>query len=196
MKESKVILCSGGIGSGKSFVAKALSVIGIPSFDTDACAKTLYETDPEILGAVSTVAGSDIVQNGHLDKKIFAERIFADKRLLGKIEEIVHPAVIKRFEEWKALQNSRVVAVESAIMLQKPALRDIPDFILYIDAPVEERIARVCQRDSLSKEDVIRRMESQENFASQADYIIETNDRQPILPALIKIKEKLENEKN
>jgi len=196
MKGSKVILCTGGIGSGKSFVMKALSALGVPSFDTDSCAKELYESDKNIVSAIASIAGDEILTDGKVNRRSLAAKIFKDKELLAKVEEIVHPEVLRKFEKWKGSVPSEVVAIESAILLQKPALRGIPDFILYIDAPVEERIARVGRRDILPKEEIIRRINAQQDYSSEADCIIETNDKQAIIPALIEIIDKLKNEEN
>ena len=196
MTTSKTILCTGGIGSGKSFVVKALSVMGVPSFDMDSCARGLYDRDPGLLAGVAALAGEDILENGRLVRSRLASKIFSSVQLLASVEALVHPAVLREFEEWKNIQTSAVVALESAILLQKPSLRRIPDYILYVTAPVEERIARVMERDGASREEVLRRMEAQTDCSAEADFIIETNDRQPIIPALKEIIEKIKNGKD
>ena len=196
MKGCKTILCTGGIGSGKSFVVKALQIMGVPSFDMDSCAKALYDEDPSLLRDVASVAGEDIVEGGRLVRSRLASRIFSSPDLLEKVEALVHPAVLRRFESWKEQQASKVVVVESAILLQKPALRSVPDYILYVTAPEEERIRRVQMRDGASREEVLHRMAAQTDFSAEADYIIETNDRQPIIPALKEIIEQIKNGKN
>lgn len=196
MKEGKVILCTGGIGGGKSAVVKAFAALGVPSFDTDSCAKRLYDEDSGILEQIASVAGSDVVVCGRLDRKALSRRIFADSSLLEKVESIVHPAVIERFREWQRGCGSRIVVIESAVMLQKPALRDIPDYVVYVTAPRDVRVRRVMERDGVTEEEVLRRMDCQEDLSSRADCVIETDDRQMILPVLKDIIEKLENGKD
>ncbi len=196
MESGKVILCTGGIGCGKSGIMKAFAAMGVPSFDTDNCAKRLYDEDLDILESIADVAGRDVVVSGRLDRKALARRIFSDPSLLERVESIVHPAVIDRFRKWQRGCGSRVVVIESAVMLQKPALMDIPDYVLYVTAPRDVRIRRVMERDGVTEEEVLRRMDCQEDLSSRADCVIETNDRQMILPVLTDIMEKLKNGKD
>ena len=199
MKTSKVILCTGGIGSGKSYVIRAFNAAGIPSYDTDAAAKRLYDTDPELLEAVSGIAGKDVAVDGHLDKVVLAARIFADSSLLEKIEAIVHPAVISDFRRWQDEQCGDVVIMESAIMLEKPSLRGVADYVVAVSAPEELRIRRVMERDGVTKEAVLSRMARQwsdEQREKCADFIIVTDERHQIVPEIVKIIETGKNGKH
>ncbi|MBQ0124147.1 MAG: dephospho-CoA kinase [Bacteroidales bacterium] len=199
MKRSKVILCTGGIGSGKSYVIRAFNAAGIPSYDTDAAAKRLYDTDRELLDAVSEIAGKDVSVDGHLDRGLLASRIFADSSLLGKIEDVVHPAVIRDFRRWEEEQSVEVVIIESAIMLEKPSLRGVADYVLVVSAPEELRIKRVMERDGISREAVLSRMARQWNDRQReeyADFIIVTDERHQIVPEIVKIIETVKNGKD
>lgn len=199
MKRSKVILCTGGIGSGKSYVIRAFNAAGIPSYDTDAAAKRLYDTDRELLDAVSEIAGKDVSVDGHLDRGLLASRIFADSSLLGKIEAVVHPAVIRDFRRWEEEQSVEVVIIESAIMLEKPSLRGVADYVLVVSAPEELRIRRVMERDGISREAVLSRMARQWNDRQReeyADFIIVTDERHQIVPEIVKIIETVKNGKD
>lgn len=199
MKRSKVILCTGGIGSGKSYVIRAFNAAGIPSYDTDAAAKRLYDTDRELLDAVSEIAGKDVSVDGHLDRGLLASRIFADSSLLGKIEAVVHPAVIRDFRRWEEKQSVEVVIIESAIMLEKPSLRGVADYVLVVSAPEELRIRRVMERDGISREAVLSRMARQWNDRQReeyADFIIVTDERHQIVPEIVKIIETVKNGKD
>lgn len=196
MTGRKVILCTGGIGSGKSFVVKAFSVMGIPSYDCDSAAKRLYDTDRALIARVAEIAGKDVAPEGRIDRTALAKKIFADRDMLTRIEGVVHPAVIRDFENWKNASGSDVVLIESAIMLQKSIFDGLPDFVLMVTCPEEERIERVKVRDGLSRQEIISRMEAQKEYPGRADFIIETNDRQAIIPAIIEIIQKLKNEKD
>lgn len=196
MKDSKVILCTGGIGSGKSFVVGAFSYMGIPSYDCDARAKALYDCCPELASQVALIAGNDTVINGNVDRKALADKIFQNQNILARIEGVVYPLLKKDFLEWKEAQPCGPVVIESAIMLQKREFDDLYDFVLLVTAPREDRIERVMVRDGVSREEAIRRMDLQREFPERADYIIETNDRQPIIPAVIEIIQKLKNGKD
>ena len=180
----QVILCTGGIGSGKSVVVKAFNLLGVPS----------YDRDPQLLAGVVALAGEAVLgPDGRLDRKALAGRIFADPSLLAAVEALVHPAVIRDFQRWKASQTAPLVLIESAILLEKPQFDSLYDRVLAVTAPEEVRIARVIARDRTDAAQVRRRMASQwtdAQRAARADYILENNDRQPLLPAIMDIIEK------
>jgi len=197
MKNSKVILCSGGIGSGKSCIVKAFESLGVPSYDCDSAAKRLYDQDGELLEEIVSIVGKDVVENGKLDRRMLAQRIFADEQCRERVEAAVHPAVIRDFEQWKASQTSEIVMIESAIILLKPALAKVPDYILEVTAPDEVRVRRVMERDSSSEDAVRHRIEAQRDKPLRsADWTIETDDRHDVLPQIIDIIEQLKNGKD
>lgn len=200
MDGSSVLLVTGGIGSGKSFIVKALNVMGVPSYDCDSAAKRLYDEDPQLLREMTEALGERILnQEGRIDRRALAGLIFSDSSLLEKVESLVHPAVIRDFLRWKGAQDAKVVAIESAIILEKPALRRVPDYVLVVKAPLETRIGRVMVRDRCSREEVERRLASQwsdERRCAEADFVIEHDDRHAVVPALIDLIETIENGKN
>lgn len=193
MSRPVIIGCTGGIGSGKTNVVKTFDGFGIPGYDCDSRAKELYDEDAELLAEVAQIAGDDVIVEGRLDRRALAAKIFSDHDMLAKIESVVHPAVIRDFSGWLQEQNSKLVIFESAILLDKPYLREMADFVLLVTAPMEVRIARVMARDGLSREAVEKRMANQINDDERrkmADYILETNDRDAIIPQLLSIIQK------
>ena len=190
MSRPVIIGCTGGIGSGKTYVVKAFEGLGVPGYDCDARAKELYDEDAGLLAEVAAIAGEDVIVDGRLDRGRLAARIFSDRDMLARIESFVHPAVTRDFYRWLEVQNSKLVIFESAILLDKPYLRDMADFVLVVTAPEELRIERVMARDGLPREAVERRMANQMSDAERramADYILETNDRDAIIPQLLSI---------
>ena len=194
MNHSRVILCTGGIGSGKSCVVQAFRTLGIPSYDCDRSAKELYDRDPQLLSDVVKLTGPGVLDaEGRLDRAALAGRIFADPTMLARLEALVHPAVIRDFTGWKEGQESPLVVIESAILLEKPQFAGLYDCVVTVVAPEAVRIARVMARDGVSEEQVRRRMAAQWDDAARiahADYVLENNDRQAMLPVLIDIIEK------
>ena len=194
----KVLLCTGGIGSGKSFVVSILQAMGCPAYDCDARAKALYDEDPALLQEVAALAGREVLTpEGQLDRKRLATRLFAEPELREKIEALVHPAVIRDFERWKAAQEALApespapkapfAVLESAILLEHPQYRKLYDKVLVVSAPEEIRIQRVTTRDGVSREAVLQRMASQwseEQRRASADFIIENDGEQPLLPQI------------
>ena len=193
MSRPAIIGCTGGIGSGKTVVMQAFAGLGIPGYDCDRRAKELYDEDAELLAEVAQIAGADVIVEGRLDRSALASRIFSDKDMLARLESVVHPAVIRDFSRWLEKQNSKLVIFESAILLDKPYLRQMADRVLLVTAPEELRIQRVMARDGLSREAVEKRMANQISDADRrllADYTIETNDRDAIIPQLLSIIQK------
>ena len=190
-----VILCTGGIGSGKSVVVRTLNELGVPSYDCDRAAKELYDRDPELLADVVRLTDPGVLDaSGRLDRAALAERIFRDGDLLRQVEELVHPAVVRDFTTWLAARPEPVAVIESAILLEKPQFNQMYDYVLVVTAPEEVRIARVMARDGVSEAQVRRRMAlqwSDERRAACADFVLENDDRQAILPALLNMLEKI-----
>ena len=194
----QVVLCTGGIGSGKSFVVRALRELGVPAYDCDQAAKTLYDRDPELLAAVVRLTDPGVLDaSGRLDRATLAERIFRDGDLLRQVEALVHPAVLRDFAAWRAAQPEPVVVLESAILLEKPVPSGTYDYVLVVTAPEDVRVARVVARDGLAEVQVRRRMAAQWSDAQRvacADFVLENDDRHPLLPALIQLLEKIKED--
>ena len=186
MNDSRVILCTGGIGSGKSCVVQAFRVLGVPAYDCDRSAKELYDRDARLLASVADLAGPGVLDAaGRLDRRALAGRIFADPALLDAVEALVHPAVIRDF--------TALVVIESAILLEKPRFAGLYDTVVTVTAPEDVRIGRVVTRDACTPAQVRRRMAAQWDDAARAaraDYVLENNDRQSMLPAIMDIIEK------
>jgi len=197
MKNPVVLLCTGGIGSGKSFVVKVFNTLGIPSYDCDSSAKELYDRDPELLESVVKVAGREILHEGKLDRRALASRLFADKELLARVEALVHPAVIREFERWKAGCRSAIVIIESAILLERPNLSGVADRIVTVTAPEDIRLMRVMERDECTREEVLSRMGRQwddSRRSAAADWVINNDGVQPLLPQILNIINTLDTE--
>lgn len=168
------ILITGGIGSGKSVVSGILRGRGIPVYDTDSRTKALYEGElgmqlEEALGKKLRTA------DGHFDRKALASLIFSDRQILERVEEIVHPAVLRDFEEWKEKQESTIVCMESAIALEKPLFNDSYDFVVIVNAPEDLRIRRACNRDGSDEISVRKRVQNQKVDLRKANFIIEND---------------------
>lgn len=195
MKQSCVLLCTGGIGSGKSVVVRLFQALDIPSYDCDRAAKELYDRDPQLLAEVAALCGEEVLDaEGRLDRAALARKIFGDAALLAALEDRVHPAVIRDFEKWKEEQESALVVIESAILLEKPRFAGLMDYTVVVTAPEAVRITRVMRRDGLSEAQVRQRMAAQwsdEARLARADFVLENDNRQALLPAVLEIIDKI-----
>lgn len=169
-------------------------MLGVPAYDCDRAAKELYDRDPQLLAGVARAAGSDVVgADGRLDRAVLAQRIFSDPALLAAVEELVHPAVLRDFAAWRSQQQAPLVVIESAILLEKPAFDRMYDSVVAVVAPVRDRVERVMARDGVGEDAVYRRMAAQwddEARTARADYVLNNNDRQALLPAIMDIIDK------
>lgn len=188
----KVLGCTGGIGSGKSYVSRIFGKLGYPVYFSDDRAKMLYDTDPLLLQQMAQLLGSDILTDGKLNRRAVAEKIFSDSKMLAEVEKMVHPAVIRDFEKWKREQCNGgsapdFVIFESAILLEKPLVRTIAHKVLVVAAPEQLRIARVMARDGVTSEEVQRRMASQWSDSQRialADFIIFADSKRALIPQI------------
>lgn len=182
---------TGGIGSGKTTVCRIFRVLGVPVFVADTEARDIMENEPEIRSAINLITGKDLYVTGTLDRKELARIIFNRPELLRRVNGAVHPAVLKRFEEWADAAAVPYVIMESAILFEAGA-DSLVDRVVTISAPVEERISRVMGRNDLTREEVIRRINNQledEEREEQSYYIINNSDNEMIIPEILKIHE-------
>ena len=166
---------TGGIGSGKTFICKIFELLGIPVYYADARAKTLMYRDKKLKAAIKALLGGGAYhRNGRLNRAFVAEKIFADKSLLNKINALVHPSVGQDFIRWADMQKSEYVLEESAIIYEAN-LVDNFDAVIVVFTDQETQIARVIERDKLSRKQVLKRINSQVSNKVKmelADFII------------------------
>ena len=186
----KVLGCTGGIGSGKSYVSNIFHKMGVPLYCSDEMAKKLYDTDAHLREALLSLLGREIIENGVIRRDVMARKIFSSPKLLQMTEDLVHPAVMRDFGQWKERQHgSDFVIMESAIILQKPLVR-AADKILLVTAPEELRIERVIRRDNTTREAVLKRMGAQmadEKMSAMADFTIFAGENQALLPQIVEV---------
>lgn len=183
---------SGGIGSGKSTVAKVLEKMAYPVFYSDQVAKNLYDEHPELQRHLVNLLGPEVYRDGHLNKTFLAQQLFSNAELKAQVTALVHPLVRSAFESWAQQQTTDLVFNEAAILFETGAYRQFDATILVV-APLEIRIERVQKRDSLSREEVLRRIANQwpdSKKMNLSTYII-TNDGQPLLQQIEEVISKL-----
>ncbi|MDR3287199.1 MAG: dephospho-CoA kinase, partial [Prevotellaceae bacterium] len=144
---------TGGIGSGKTLVSKVFNTIGVPVFCADTEAKKIY-ADTEVRNQIIDIFGNQIyINDTDVDKQLLASKIFSDKKLLEKVNNIIHPAVHKHFETWLTQQKSPYIIHEAAILFES-GFDKFMDKIIVVNAPQDLRIARVMARDKQSYQQI------------------------------------------
>ncbi len=186
---TKMIGLTGGIGSGKSVVAKIFSTLGIPVFNADEAAKQIMQTSPEIKIKLIQQFGNDIYNELGLDKEKLAAIVFNDPFQLQLLNAIVHPVTIQAAKDWAAKQTSPYVIKEAALIFESAAADGLFK-VIGVTAPLSLRIQRVMQRDDVSKEQVEARMQHQISDTIKmrlCDYVIENNNQEMVIPQVLEI---------
>jgi|TARA_B110000902_G_scaffold64139_1_gene76040 dephospho-CoA kinase len=150
---SKIIGLTGGIGSGKSTVARMFESFGVPVYISDDEAKILMESSKSIRQSLVLLFGENAYANGVLNRVFIASKVFNDSTLLSKLNAIVHPEVRVHFESWLKKQTSPYVIKEVAILFETNSQSNF-DFIISVVAPVEERVQRVMKGHQKTEQEV------------------------------------------
>jgi dephospho-CoA kinase len=156
----KRIGLSGGIGSGKSYVAEILEKMGFPVYYSDARAKVLTDTHPHIISELVKRFGTTIYEDGVLNRKALASLIFDSEEYRLFVNNLIHPIVRADFDAWCTQQHSSLVFNEAAILFETGAYKQF-DGTLLVVAPLDLRIQRVMQRDRCNEEEVRERIKAQ-----------------------------------
>ncbi|RIV42023.1 dephospho-CoA kinase [Flagellimonas pelagia] len=174
-----IVGLTGGIGSGKSTVAKMFRKLGVPVYDSDHEAKVLMVTSPKVRDGLIKLFGEEIYDDeGNLNRKFIADKVFKDAALLQKLNAIVHPTVREHFLEWAAGHSTPYVIQETALIFENNA-QDKYDQTILVTAPMEARAHRVMERDGVDREAVLDRMRNQmtdDEKAGLAHFRIENID--------------------
>ncbi|TAI49061.1 dephospho-CoA kinase [Flagellimonas allohymeniacidonis] len=174
----KVVGLTGGIGSGKSTVAKMFKELGVPVYDSDYEAKRLMVHSKKLKEQIKDLLGNESYLDGNLNRPYIARRVFTHPDLLQSLNAIVHPAVREDFESWSSKQDAPYVIQETALIFEK-GIEDYYDSVILITAPKDFRLDRVAKRDGLTKADVLQRMKNQmedEGKMEKAHFVIENID--------------------
>ena len=156
----KRIGLTGGIGSGKSFIAEILEHMGYPVYYSDARSKELTKSNPTIHEGLILLFGPNAFSGNQLNTKLISELIFKDDSLRLKINQLIHPIVRADFENWACRQQTNLVFNEAAILFETGAYKNL-DATILVCAPKELKIQRVINRENCSREEVLIRMNKQ-----------------------------------
>ncbi len=179
---------TGGIGAGKSTVARVFEVLGIPIYFSDKKAKRLMTKDLELVGAITGLLGNDAYDNnGELNRAYIGQQVFGNQELLVGLNALVHPAVRRDFDIWAKAQTSKYVINEAALHFETGG-HERMDYNISVSAPEQVRLERVISRDGLSEEQVRARMSqqmSQEEKDRLADWVIYNDGTQGLIQQVL-----------
>ena len=175
----KIIGLTGGIGSGKSTVAKFIEEMGFPVYYSDVRAKEIVNDD-ELLkkGIIELLGAKAYDENGLYDRKYVAEIVFNDEELLQKLNGMIHPAVKYDFEKWVGNQTTEFVFKETALLFELKLNESCYKSVL-VTADDNLRLKRVMDRDRKTYrevENVMNKQMPEKDKIKIADFVIFNND--------------------
>ncbi len=167
---------TGGIGSGKTTVCNLFEKLGIPVYYADERARYLMNYDPELKTQIKVLLGHEsYYRNGRLNRAYVAYKIFNDSGLLQKVNALVHPVVHRDSEDWYSSYTEAPFSIYEAALIYESNNQNRFDKVIVVTAPEELRIQRVMQRDGLTRDKVLERINNQlpqEEKDKRADYLI------------------------
>lgn len=189
----KKIGLTGGIGSGKTMVAKIFETLGIPVYYADDKAKFLMNHDPELKEKLISQFGEALYKNGELDRPFLASIVFNDPLKLEQLNSMIHPVTIRDAEQWMRNQDAPYTIKEAAILFESGAAEHL-DYVIGVSAPAHIRMKRVMDRDGLTAEEIRKRMEKQISESMKmklCDFIILNDEAELVIPQVIELHKKL-----
>ncbi|WP_317042932.1 dephospho-CoA kinase [Arcticibacter eurypsychrophilus] len=180
---------TGGIGTGKTTVCRIFELLGVPVYYADARAKLVMHTDKELIASVKAVFGDEVYSSGVLNRSMLGALVFNDANLLNKLNALVHPAVFRDFKQWSEDQNCKYVLKEAAILFESGSDQDC-DYTLLVKSPLSLRISRIMQRDTMSRDDIMKRMDkqmSEEEKEKRADFCVLNDELNLIIPQVLEL---------
>jgi dephospho-CoA kinase len=192
----KIVGITGGIGSGKSTVCEVFKAFGVAVFHADDEAKRVYDDFPEVLEKVRGIFGSEVFHHGKLNKSALAVSAFGSPEKLKQLNALVHPYVAHKFKVWMSDQSGPYVLREAAILIESGSYKDCSEIIL-VTAPMEVRMSRITKRGGINPEQIKQRMQNQmtdEERLPYADYVINNDGKELILPQIDQIHHALKGE--
>ena len=185
---------TGGIGAGKSIICRVFQVLGVSVYDADTRARQLMEEDPQLVQQIKNLFGEESYTNGTLNRSYLAQQVFNDSHNIANLNQLVHPAVASDYRRWYQNQETGVPYVlrEAALMIESGSYKDL-DVLINVMAPLELRINRIEQRDPHRSraqiQSIIDKQLSDEARLKHADYVIQNDEHQMVLPQVLRLHE-------
>lgn len=183
---------TGGIGSGKSTVARIFEVLGIPVYYADAASKRLMSENGELKDKIKNAFGEEAYINDELNRRYLSEEVFNDENKLALLNSFVHPATINDAEHWMQKQVAPYVIKEAALIFESGSQKNL-DYVIGVKAPEQLRLQRTVQRDNISAEQVQARINKQmdeETKLRLCDFVIINDEEHPVIPQVLSLHEK------
>ena len=185
-----IVGLTGGIGSGKTTVAQLFETMGCAIYNSDEEAKQLY-FHINIKQQVINLLGKEAYLNDfEINKSFISKKIFSDTSLLHQLNGIIHPAVNEDFIKFKnKFSDETLIIKETALLFETGIYKDL-DYSILVTAPLNVKIDRVMKRNSISKEDIEKRMAAQwsdEKKIPLSNFVIINDNEHALIPQVLQV---------
>lgn len=184
---------TGGIGSGKSTVAKIFEVLGVPVYYADDAAKHIMNTDAELREKIISTFGAGSYVNNELNRPYIASIVFENTEKLALLNSLIHPATIRDAERWMQQQTSPYVIKEAALIFESGSAENL-DYVIGVFSPLPLRIKRIMERDNVTRDEVMKRMSRQidEDIKMRlCDKVIVNDEQQLVITQVLALHQQL-----
>ncbi len=180
---------TGGMGSGKSTIARIFSTFGIPVYDADRAAKRLVLTNNNIRHSIIKHFGKASYINGQYNMQHIAAIVFNNEEKLKLLNAIIHPATISDANNW-FLQQTAPYALKEAALIFESGSEKYLDMVIGVFAPEEIRIQRIIERENTTAKHVIARMKKQmaeDEKMSRCNYVINNSGKESVISQVVQL---------
>lgn len=184
---------TGGIGSGKTTVARIFEVLGIPVYYADNFTRQLVNEDANLIAQIRQHFGEESYTEGKLNRSYIASIVFSDSEKLELLNSLTHPAAIRAAEEWINKQTTAYAIKEAALLFESGSAGTL-DFIIGVYSPLELRMQRTMLRDNVTREQVLQRMSKQIDEKMKmklCDAVIVNDEENALIPQVLALHTKL-----
>jgi dephospho-CoA kinase len=178
---------TGGIGSGKTVVARIFQLLGVPVYFADDAARELYHRNEDLKASIIHHFGEESYIDGKLDRPRLARIVFGDAQKLQLLNSLVHPLTIEDARQWMEQQQAPYLIKEAALLFESGSADDL-DLVIGVSAPVEVRIRRVMERDGVGREEVLQRINRQldeDTKMARCRFVIRNNEEEALIPQVL-----------
>ena len=187
---------TGGIGSGKSTIARVFQILGIPLYNADMEAKKLVVSDTILKSSIIELLGSEAyTSDGAYNTRFVSNLVFTNKSLLDHLNALIHPVLALHFNAWLSAQKAPYILKEAALLIESGSYKQL-DYLLVVTAPEYIRVSRIAKRDSRTPDEIaaiFKNQISDEVRLAEADFIIKNDGLSLVLPQVLAIDHRLRN---
>ncbi len=179
MRQNRIVIgLTGNIGSGKSTVSKHLIKRGFYVIDADIVAREVVAVGTEGLKRIEEVFGSKFIQpDRSLDRKKLGEWVFGNRKELEKLNQVLHPIIRRRLIRSIEMTEEKVIFIDAALIYES-GMDQLLDMVWFVCVKSETEITRLMLRDDLTRDEALKRIESQKpqgDKRARADHVIDND---------------------